>query len=81
MKFSVLSASLMTAGLLLTSCSMIESWRAPAASSSAPKVAGDIGRQALPANDGWAADGTGTDGGSKAKPENVYTVSTRADLV
>jgi pectate lyase len=39
------------------------------------------GRQVLPANDGWAAQGTGTTGGSAASPANVHTVSTRAQLV
>ncbi|MFC4057654.1 pectinesterase family protein [Planomonospora corallina] len=39
-----------------------------------------LGRQVLPENDGWAAEGAGTTGGSAARPENVYTVSTRAQL-
>ena len=41
----------------------------------------DAGRQPLPANDGWASATTGTTGGSAAAPANVYTVSTRAQLV
>jgi pectate lyase len=41
----------------------------------------DLGRQPLPANDGWAASGTGTTGGSAAMPENVFTVHDRAGLV
>nr|BFE82471.1 hypothetical protein GCM10020093_050720 [Planobispora longispora] len=40
-----------------------------------------LGRQALPKNDGWAAAGTGTTGGSAARPENIHTVSTRAQLL
>ncbi|WP_239131376.1 pectinesterase family protein [Planobispora takensis] len=39
------------------------------------------GRQVLPENDGWAAEGTGTTGGSAARPENIHTVSTRAQLL
>ncbi|GAT66338.1 pectate lyase [Planomonospora sphaerica] len=39
-----------------------------------------LGRQVLPENDGWAAEGAGTTGGSAARPENVYTVSTAAQL-
>src|SRR5262245_3776168 len=40
-----------------------------------------LGRQVLPAGDGWAAEGTGTTGGAAAPPENVHVVSTRAELV
>lgn len=40
-----------------------------------------LGRQVLPANDGWAAEGTGTTGGSAAPRENVHVVGTRAELV
>ncbi|MGI5213037.1 pectate lyase family protein [Plantactinospora sp. CA-290183] len=40
-----------------------------------------LGRQALPAGDGWAAAGPGTTGGSTAAPDAVHVVSTRAELV
>jgi pectate lyase len=40
-----------------------------------------LGRQVLPPNDGWAAEGPGTTGGSAAPRENVHTVDTRAELV
>jgi pectate lyase len=40
-----------------------------------------LGRQVLPANDGWAAEGTGTTGGSAAPRENVHLVHDRAGLV
>lgn len=40
-----------------------------------------LGRQVLPANDGWAAEGAGTTGGSAAPRENVHVVDTRAELV
>jgi pectate lyase len=40
----------------------------------------DPGRQVLPANDGWAAEGSGTTGGSAAPASNVHTVSTRTQL-
>jgi pectate lyase len=39
-----------------------------------------LGRQVLPPNDGWAAEGAGTTGGSAAPRENVHVVSTRAEL-
>jgi pectate lyase len=41
----------------------------------------DISRDTLPANDGWAAHGTGTTGGAAADGDHVYTVTTRAELV
>ncbi|MDR7280361.1 pectate lyase family protein [Catenuloplanes atrovinosus] len=41
----------------------------------------DLGRQVLPANDGWAAAGPGTTGGSAADDAHVFTVRTRAELV
>ena len=40
-----------------------------------------LGRQPLAAHDGWAADGTGTTGGSAATADHVYTVHNRAELV
>lgn len=40
----------------------------------------DLAYQTLPANDGWAASGSGTTGGSKADAARVYTVSNRAEL-
>jgi pectate lyase len=39
-----------------------------------------LGRQTLPANDGWAAEGAGTTGGSTAPAENVHFVHDRAGL-
>ncbi|MCI3277155.1 pectate lyase family protein [Streptomyces cylindrosporus] len=41
----------------------------------------DISRDTLPANDGWAAYGTGTTGGSAADDAHVHTVTDRAGLV
>jgi pectate lyase len=40
-----------------------------------------LGRQILPANDGWAAASPGTTGGSAATEENVFVVRDRAGLV
>jgi pectate lyase len=41
----------------------------------------DPGRETLPPNDGWAAEGAGTTGGSAATPDQVYTVTNRQELV
>ncbi|GAA2281743.1 pectate lyase [Streptomyces hawaiiensis] len=41
----------------------------------------DIGRDTLPANDGWAAEGPGTTGGAAADDAHVFTVTDRAGLV
>src|SRR5688572_19153030 len=41
----------------------------------------DLGRATLAAGDGWAASGAGTTGGSAATPDQVYTVTTRRELV
>ncbi|MGW1062475.1 pectate lyase family protein [Micromonospora rubida] len=59
-----------------------------AAASAAPDAAGPVpdpverfARQALPAGDGWAADGAGTTGGSTAAADQVHLVRSRAELV
>ncbi|SCF13589.1 pectate lyase family protein [Micromonospora chokoriensis] len=44
-------------------------------------AARQLGRQALPARDGWAADGPGTTGGSAAAPERTTVVHSRAELI
>lgn len=41
----------------------------------------DLGRETLPPNDGWAADGAGTTGGAEASPDHVYIVTNRSELV
>ncbi|MFI7540555.1 polysaccharide lyase family 1 protein [Actinoplanes sp. NPDC049599] len=54
---------------------------------SAPAAAGPsaaalrLARQPLPANDGWAAAGTGTTGGSAADAAHVFVARNRAELV
>lgn len=40
----------------------------------------DIGRQTLPAGDGWASSGTGTTGGAAAPASNVHVVTDRGGL-
>src|SRR5690349_15785600 len=40
-----------------------------------------LGRQPLPANDGFAAADGGTTGGSAATSDHVYTATTRQQLV
>lgn len=41
----------------------------------------DIGRQVLPANDGWGSFSTGTTGGAAADADHVFVVHDRAGLV
>jgi pectate lyase len=41
----------------------------------------ELGHQVLGARDGWGAYGAGTTGGASASPENVHTVTTRAELL
>ncbi|WP_182904329.1 polysaccharide lyase family 1 protein [Microbispora sp. H13382] len=48
----------------------------PAAAAPRP----DLGRQTLPAGDGWASAGTGTTGGAAAPAANVRVVTDRAGL-
>jgi pectate lyase len=43
-----------------------------------PAAADDLGREVLPAGDGWAWAGGGTTGGAAATAENVFRVSTPA---
>jgi pectate lyase len=40
-----------------------------------------LGRQVLASDDGWAAETTGTTGGSSAPSQNVHVVDNRAELV
>ncbi|MEV4822016.1 polysaccharide lyase family 1 protein [Micromonospora sp. NPDC049274] len=62
---------------------------APTAASRSDSVSADrlswsarqLGRQALPERDGWAAEGAGTTGGSAAAPERTRVVHDRAGLV
>ena len=53
------------------------------ASASVPGMAAhrDLGTEVLSENDGWAAFGAGTTGGSQAVPAQVYTVTNRAELI
>ncbi|MDP5240099.1 PbsX family transcriptional regulator [Uliginosibacterium sp. 31-16] len=74
MKKNVLVVSLAAIGLL-AACSSV----GPAKSEGA--ALGELGRQVLPADGGWAAAGAGTTGGAKASAENVLTVSSRKELV
>jgi len=42
---------------------------------------GDLAREVLPANDGWASFGAGTTGGSQAEATQLYAVTNRAELI
>ncbi|WSF21555.1 pectate lyase [Streptomyces sp. NBC_01353] len=44
------------------------------------QAAGDPARQTLPAGDGWASEGAGTNGGSAAEASRVFTVTTWEQL-
>lgn len=44
-------------------------------------AANDIGHQTLQPTNGWAAFGSGVTGGSAAAPEQIYTVTNRAELI
>ncbi len=46
-----------------------------------PESAWRVARESLPANDGWAASGSGTSGGSAAEAANVAVVRNRAELI
>jgi pectate lyase len=54
---------------------------ARAAKSGPSPAALKIGRQTLPANDGWASSGAGTTGGSTADDAHVAVVHNRAELI
>src|SRR5262245_51990679 len=59
---------------------------APPAAAAPSSIAGlgplaALGRAVLAPNDGWAAEGTGTTGGSTADADHVFVASTRAELV
>ena len=41
----------------------------------------DLGQEVLESNDGWAAFGSGTTGGSLATTDQVYTVTNRSELI
>jgi pectate lyase len=78
MKKSLLAVSLGAVGLLAACADMRVGFNLPPEST---VPAADLGHQMLPANDGWAAAGTGTTGGAKATSDNIYTVGTRKELV
>lgn len=78
MRTTTAGAALLAAALVVTTATP-----ASAAPADAPpsRVAGQLGRQALPANDGWAAEGPGTTGGAAASADRVHVVHSRAELV
>jgi pectate lyase len=51
------------------------------ASTSPTPAALAVARQVLPAADGWAADGSGTTGGTTADDAHIFVARTRAELV
>lgn len=68
MKKSILTIALLSAGIFLTGCASVSGQ--------------DPARAVLAANDGWAAaGGVGVTGGSAAKDEHIFVVSTRKELL
>ncbi|MGW4296659.1 pectate lyase family protein [Micromonospora chersina] len=73
------------AGAALLAATLVVTGAAPAPAAptdpALSRPARELGRQALPANDGWAAEGAGTTGGAAASPDRIRVVRTRAELV
>jgi len=61
--------------------SVLASIATGAAAQDIPPFYADLARQTLPVNDGWAASGDGTTGGSAATPDRVHVVTNRGELV
>ncbi|MFI5801836.1 polysaccharide lyase family 1 protein [Streptomyces sp. NPDC051561] len=68
--------------LALTSCATLTALATTATAQAHPHHSHprDPARQALPAGDGWASEGPGTTGGSRAAAAHTYTVSTWEEL-
>jgi pectate lyase len=80
MRLRVIAASVAGALALATGVA----WALPASAGTGADpspLALKLGRQTLPANDGWAAEGTGTTGGSAADDAHVFVVRDRAGLI
>lgn len=81
MTYPVVKISAVLLAASLAACASMNK-SSPAAPAAAKASSGkDFAREALPANDGWAASGNGVDGGSKAAPDHTFTVTNRAELV
>ena len=76
-----LSVLVAVAASLLASSPTSFASPAPQADPAAQTARVPLERQVLPANDGWAAAGTGTTGGAAASADRVYDVSTKAELL
>ncbi len=63
---------------LVTATSLMAIVAAGSASGAPPR---DLGREVLGSNDGWAASGSGTTGGSLATSDQVYVVTNRRELI
>lgn len=78
--FSVGKKSLVAAaiGIMLLGNLATDSIAAPKETANAKR---DIGRDPLPPNNGWAAFGPGTTGGSDAPDDHVYVVTNKQELI
>jgi len=86
MRKSLLAVSIGAIGLLSACAGTRVGFNLPEEPEAAAPVAplppaADVGHEVLPAHDGWAAEGSGTTGGARAAAKDIYTVSTRKDLV
>ncbi|MFB9363726.1 pectate lyase family protein [Actinoplanes nipponensis] len=78
---SLLAASLIVAAGLTPALPAAATDAPAAAAAGVPAAALRLARQPLPADDGWAAAGTGTTGGSAADAAHTFVVHNRAELV
>lgn len=74
-------AAALAAGSLAVPAPALAAGSVPGAARAVSGAARALGRQVLPANDGWAAEGTGTTGGSAADADHVFVVRNRAELI
>ncbi|MEU8058434.1 pectate lyase family protein [Microbispora bryophytorum] len=71
---------LLSAALAITAAVPVLTAAPTAAAGTQAGKPADLGRQTLPAGDGWASAGAGTTGGAAAPAPNVHVVTDRAGL-
>lgn len=68
-------------GMAVAGLTVAVTWPANAATAEPTPAAQRLAREVLATNDGWAASGVGTTGGSAADATKVFVVRNRAELV